>query len=128
VEKKLITFKDDVLNPLSHYNIQKICRLWRWDQVHAGGRVWRDGRYGSSGQYQRWRCVPPGCKGDSPECHFFQVQLPRKALGGVHGTCTECEREWAPGEGLPSARTDRFSLREKAEALVDMARGLTYRR
>lgn len=94
---------------------------------HPGSRVWRDGRYGKNGQYQRWRCVPPGCKGDSPECHFFQIELPRKALGGARGACTECEREWGPGEGLPSARTDRFSLREKAEALVDLARGSTYR-
>jgi hypothetical protein len=90
---------------------------------HPGGRVWRDGRYGKNGQYQRWRCVPSG--GTRRDSHLFQPSpLPRKAVGGG---CMECERGWSPGDGLPSARTDRFSLREKAEALVQMAQGTTYR-
>jgi hypothetical protein len=84
---------------------------------HPGGRVCRDGRYGKNGQYQRWRCIPPG--GTRRDSHLFQpTPLPRKAVGGG---CMECDRSWSPGDGLPSARTDRFSLREKAEALVQMA-------
>lgn len=94
---------------------------------HPGSRVWRDGRYGKHGQYQRWRCVPQGCTRSSPESHLFQPPLPRKALGGNDGSCLECERPWRPGEGLPSARTDRFSLLEKADALAHLARGATYR-
>jgi len=41
---------------------------------HPKGRVWRDGHYGKNGQYQRWRCNPPG--GQPPR--LFQPTLPRK--------------------------------------------------
>jgi hypothetical protein len=84
---------------------------------HPGGRVWRDGRYGKNGQYPRWPCVPP--VGTRRNSRLFQpTPLPRKAVGGGS---MECERSWSPWDGLPSARTDRFSLRETAEALVQMA-------
>ena len=46
-----------------------------------------------------------------------------KLVGGLHGSCDECERRWEPTDGLPSARYDNFVLRAKAQALVDIARG-----
>jgi hypothetical protein len=32
-EAQLIDFKDTVRNPYSHYNIQRICKPWRWENV-----------------------------------------------------------------------------------------------
>src|SRR4051794_40270973 len=46
-----------------------------------------------------------------------------KLVGGLQGTCDECERRWEPTDGLPSAHYDNFVLRAKAQALVDIARG-----
>lgn len=96
---------------------------------HPNGRVWKDGRYGKYGQYQRWRRIPQGCDRSSPDSHLFQPPLPKKAVGGLTtGTCPECERPGGPGEGVATARDDRFSLREKAAALVVLANGDRYRR
>lgn len=94
---------------------------------HPESRVVRDGRYGARKQYQRWRCVPVGCDRKSAESHLFQPVLPKKAVGGPHGECVECERGWHAGEGMDTAWRDRFSLREKAAALVYLAQGHPYR-
>src|SRR4051794_25611324 len=46
-----------------------------------------------------------------------------KLVGGLQGTCDECERRWEPTDGLPSAHYDNFVLQAKAQAPVDIARG-----
>lgn len=49
--------------------------------------------------------------------------LRAKLVGGLTGCCEECEREWEPTDGLPSADFDKFVLRAKAAALVQVAHG-----
>jgi hypothetical protein len=90
---------------------------------HPQGRVRRDGYYGKHREFVRWECVPDN--GDAPHYlrHDQMGDLRPKLVGGLHGSCDECERRWEPTDGLPSARYDNFVLRAKAQALVDIARG-----
>lgn len=90
---------------------------------HSDSTVRRDGYYGTSDQYQRWKCVPEN--GDSP--HLISGELRRKQIGGEPGACPECGREWEPGEGMPKAQTDAYTLRDKAAALAALGRGTSYR-
>jgi hypothetical protein len=88
---------------------------------HPDGKVWRDGHYGTANQYQRWRCVPKN--GD--QTHRFRPTLPPRATNDTG--CMECGRHWRPGEGMLTAVGDRFSLREKAAALIRLSEGESYR-
>jgi hypothetical protein len=90
---------------------------------HPHGRVRRDGYYGKHREFVRWECVP----GDGGAAHYLRhdqmADLRPKLVGGLHGSCDECERRWEPTDGLASAHYDNFVLRAKAQALVDVARG-----
>ncbi len=90
---------------------------------HPHGRVRRDGYYGRHREFVRWECVPPN--GEKPHYlrHDQMGDLRPKLVGGLHGSCDECERQWEPTDGLPSAHYDNFVLRAKAQALVSIAQG-----
>lgn len=90
---------------------------------HPDARVKRNGYYGKDKQYVLWRCA--GGNGDRP--HQIRPELSRRLLGGLEGACDACERPWEPSDGLPQAVRDRFVLRQKAETLVALGRGLSYR-
>jgi hypothetical protein len=51
------------------------------------------------------------------------TDLRPKLVGGLHGSCDECERRWGPTDGLVSGHYDNFVLRAKAQALVSVAQG-----
>jgi hypothetical protein len=72
----------------------------------------------------RYRCV----SGNGDRAHYLNhddmtAPLRVKLVGGRHGACDECERTWQAEEGLPSGDYDKFILRAKAKALVDVAHG-----
>jgi hypothetical protein len=50
-----------------------------------------------------------------------------KLIGGITGDCPECERVWLATDGRPTGTRDRFTLSQKAAALVALSRGDTYR-
>lgn len=90
---------------------------------HPDGRVRRDGYYGKHREFARWECVPG--VGEPP--HYLRrdqlSNLRAKLVGGLHGSCDECEWRWGPTDGLVSAHYDNFVLRAKAQALVSIAQG-----
>lgn len=91
---------------------------------HPNSRVKRVGYYGKRKEFVRYRCVP--ANGDPP--HYLNRNdrtepMRVKLVGGRTGACDECERTWHSEEGLPSADYDKFILRAKAKALVDVAYG-----
>jgi MULE transposase domain len=98
-------------------------------KLHPKSRVVRSGYYGAHNEFVRWLCKPgPGSKGK----HYLNLTqrkepLHVKMLGGAHAGCEECERDWNPTEGLPSADYDNFVLRRKAEALIQIGRGMSIR-
>ncbi len=63
---------------------------------HPHGRVRRDGYYGEHREFIRWECVPD----DGSPAHYLRhdqmVDLRRKLVGGVHGSCPACGRPWEP--------------------------------
>ena len=90
---------------------------------HPNGRVRRRGYYGKRKQYVRWECVPD----DGSKPHAVRPELSSKLVGGREGCCVECEREWREAEGMPTGTRDRFTLRDKAAALVRLAEGESFR-
>ncbi|MGH3494644.1 MAG: hypothetical protein ACRDQ1_15615 [Sciscionella sp.] len=96
---------------------------WPVCRRHPHGRVRRDGYYGKHREFVRWECVP----GDGEPAHYLRrdqlSDLRVKLVGGLHGSCDECERRWGPTDGLVSAHYDNFVLRAKAQALVSIAQG-----
>lgn len=91
--------------------------------THPKGRVRRNGYYGKNKAYVRWECVPE----DGSQPHQIRPELSTRLVGGIHGDCPECERLWLPTDGLPTGTRDRFTLSQKATALVALSRGDTYR-
>lgn len=90
---------------------------------HPNGRVRRNGYYGKNKAYVRWECVPA----DGSRPHQVRPELSTKLVGGIEGDCPECERRWLATDGLPTGTRDRFTLSQKATALVALSRGETYR-
>lgn len=91
--------------------------------LHPHGRVRKDGFYGKHRQYQRWQCVP----GNGAPPHMVRAGLPRKRLGGREGHCPTCGRPWNDGDGVRKARDDFFTLQDKVQGLLHLARGESYR-
>lgn len=56
---------------------------------------------------------------------MFTEELPRTI--DVDGECLECERPLAAHEGPPAPRAFEYTVREIAEALILVGRGMTYR-
>lgn len=90
---------------------------------HPHARVKRDGYYGKNREFVRWKCM--GENGDRP--HLFRPELTVRLVDGHEGACVVCERPWEPTDGLPQADGDRFVLRHKAETLVALGTGGSYR-
>ncbi|MBA3400400.1 MAG: hypothetical protein H0U05_00275 [Actinobacteria bacterium] len=90
---------------------------------HPQARVKRNGYYGKDKQFVLWRCA--GGEGERP--HQIRPELSTRLVGGAEGACDHCERPWGPTDGLPQAVRDRFVLRHKAETLVALGRGMSYR-
>lgn len=107
------------------------------------GDVWLDGYY-ARGQFHerpRWVCLPrldpatrkrPPLHRDGSRAHKFVEPLPRRhptanhPLGGH--TCAECERVLDRHEGPQTARRQIFSMREVANALVEVSHGRSLRK
>ena len=69
-------------------------------------------------------CVPD--TGEAP--HMIRPAMSLKRVGKMaERCCPECDRGWADTEGMPAAERARFTLREVAGALVEVARGVSYR-
>jgi hypothetical protein len=79
-------------------------------EKHPHSRVKRDGYDGVRKQYVRWKCMP--ANGDRP--HLVRPQLSTRLTGGLHhGGCLECERSWAPTDGMPQGTNDWFVSRRR---------------
>ena len=89
---------------------------------HPKGRVRRNGYYGKRRAYIKWQCVPD----DGSRPHMLRPELTSKLVGGRDGCCIECEREWHETAGMPTGTRDRYTLREKAAALVRIAQGASF--
>ena len=88
---------------------------------HPGSKVRFDGSYGRGPRRrQRYECLP-----GNGEHHVFTEPLPR-TLAHEGEECWECERSLAPHEGPPAPRLFEYTVREVAEALVLVGRGMTY--
>ena len=97
-------------------------------RLHPGSSIQRHGYYGKNQEFIRWVCVPA----DGNPRHYLRRDqkeaLRVKLVGGfAHGSCDECERVWLETEGLTNGDYDKFVLREKANALVRISEGMSYK-
>lgn len=84
--------------------------------------------YGKPGFERRmYRCVPEGSQPKDLDSrpHRFAPALPRLR---TTGECQACEHHFGPHDGHQSAQEYLFTAREASGALVDLARGHSYRR
>jgi hypothetical protein len=84
--------------------------------------------YGAPGfQRRMYRCMPEGEQPDEldDKPHRFAPALPRLRSTGE---CQACEHHFGEHDGHQSAQEYWFTAREAAAALVDLARGHSYRR
>jgi hypothetical protein len=90
--------------------------------LHPDSKVWFDGTYGrGERRRQRYKCLPR----EDARSHVFTEALPRTI--DVDRECWECERPLAAHEGPPAPRAFEYTVREIAEALILVGRGMTYR-
>ncbi len=90
---------------------------------HAGDgwRVVRDGQQRTAGRTrQRWRCISP-----DDGFHRF-VGAVARTRHAPEAVCWECDNQVAAHEGPVAGHEYEYLVREVAEALVSVGRGMTY--